>query len=167
MTNQTYILLGSNMGNKALLLQQARTLLNAPAGKITRTSSLYESEPWGFDADEWFINQVVELHTGLSPEALLNTTQGIERELGRIKGERVKGEGYASRTIDIDILFYNEMVMQTPLLTIPHPLLQERRFTLMPMAEIAGEYVHPVFKKTIAALLEQCGDHGSVRRLSN
>ncbi len=165
MTNQTYILLGSNMGDKALLLQEARALLNAQAGKITRESSLYESEPWGFNADEWFINQVVELYTGLSPEALLKITQGIEQELGRVKGERVKGEGYVPRTMDIDILFYNEMIVQTPPLTIPHPLLHERRFTLLPMAEIAGEYTHPVFKKTIAALLEQCGDHGSVRRL--
>ncbi len=161
--NYVYILLGSNMGNKALLLQEARALLNVRCGKIMRESSLYESEPWGFETEEWFVNQVVEVHTALSPEQLLKMTQGIERALGRVKGEKVQGERYESRPIDIDILFYDEVVLNTPNLTIPHPLLQERRFTLLPLAEIAGGYVHPILKKNIAALLEQCGDNGVVK----
>ena len=154
------------MGNKKLLLQGARVLLNACAGKITRESALYESEPWGFEANEWFINQVVELYTDLTPEALLKATQEIEQELGRSRQSAESNQHYSSRTMDIDILFYNEMVLHTPQLSIPHPLLQERRFTLMPLAEIAGEYVHPVFKKTIATLLEQCADHGMVRKIN-
>jgi len=166
MVNTAYILLGSNMGNKLRLLQEAAALIDRLAGKIVQFSSFYESEPWGFAAEEWFINQVVTINTFLSPEQLLQTTQGIERTLGRTTARPAGGGAqYTSRPIDIDILFYNEMVLSTPKLTIPHPLLHERSFTLIPLAEIAAEFVHPVFKKTIAGLLEECGDGGVVRKL--
>jgi len=174
MVSTAYILLGSNMGNKLRLLQEAAALIDGLAGKIIQYSSLYESEPWGFDAEEWFINQAVAIQTFLSPEQLLQTTQGIERTLGRSSRQcavcsmqyAVGSQQYASRAIDIDILFYDEVVINTPELTIPHPLIQERLFTLQPLAEIAATFVHPVFKKTIATLLKECGDRGCARKMS-
>ncbi|MCL2133925.1 MAG: 2-amino-4-hydroxy-6-hydroxymethyldihydropteridine diphosphokinase, partial [Bacteroidales bacterium] len=163
MISTAYLLLGSNKGNKLRLLQEATALIDRLAGKIIQCSSFYESEPWGFECDEWFINQAVLIRTSLSSERLLQTTQEIERMLGR-SGWQATGDRrqYAARTMDIDILFYDEMVMRTPTLTIPHPLLQERLFTLLPLAEIAAEFIHPLFKKSIAVLLEECCDRGTV-----
>jgi 2-amino-4-hydroxy-6-hydroxymethyldihydropteridine diphosphokinase len=166
MVNIAYILLGSNRGNKIYLLQEAAILINSLAGKIIQYSSFYESEPWGFKVEEWFINQVVVVSSFLSPEKLLQTTQDIERTLGRTKRlTEISSAPYSSRTIDIDILFYNEVIIHTPTLTIPHPLLHERRFTLLPLSEIAPGLVHPIFKKTITTLLEDCGDKGFVRKM--
>lgn len=154
-----YLLLGSNMGNKKALLQEARSLLQEKAGKIIGQSSLYESEPWGFEAHEWFINQVIIIETPLRPNELLFAAQTIEERLGRV---RAQTEGYVSRPIDIDILFYNNEIIESPALTVPHPLLQNRRFTLLPLAEIVPEYKHPVLNKTIEKLLAECSDTGNV-----
>jgi len=166
MVSTAYILLGSNMGNKIRLLQEASALIDRLAGKITQYSFYYESAPWGFETEEWFINQAITIRTSLSPEQLLQTTQGIERTMGRSSTQyAVRSRQYTSRPIDIDILFYNEIIISTPVLTIPHPLLQERLFTLLPLAEIATEFVHPVFNKTIATLLMECSDTGVVRKM--
>ncbi|MDR0295906.1 MAG: 2-amino-4-hydroxy-6-hydroxymethyldihydropteridine diphosphokinase [Prevotellaceae bacterium] len=173
MISTAYILLGSNMGNKIRLLQEASALIDGLAGKIIQYSSYYESAPWGFEAEERFINQVVTIQTFLSPEKLLQTTQSIERALGKCSKQQgcfvslamTSSRQYSSRYIDIDILFYDEMVISTSELTIPHPLLQERLFTLLPLAEIVREFVHPIFKKTIAALLKECSDTGMVRKM--
>ena len=167
MVSAAYILLGSNMGNKIRLLQEAAALIDRLAGKIVQYSSFYESEPWGFESDEWFINQVVVIRTSLSPEQLLKTTQEIERTLGRTTYRpTVGGERYTSRPIDIDILFYEEMIINTPALTIPHPLLHERLFTLQPLAEIAADLIHPLFQKNITILLEDCNDKVAVRKMN-
>ena len=163
--NTAYLLLGSNMGNKCRMLQEASALVDRLAGKIFQYSSLYESEPWGFESEEWFINQAIAIYTSLSPERLLQTTQAIERTLGRNRQPAVGSQQYAARPIDIDILFYNETIIHTPALTIPHPLLHERLFGLRPLAEIAAALVHPELKKTIATLLEECSDKGIVRKL--
>ncbi|MDR2802560.1 MAG: 2-amino-4-hydroxy-6-hydroxymethyldihydropteridine diphosphokinase [Prevotellaceae bacterium] len=153
------LLLGSNQGDRVHLLQQARRLLSQYAGKIVQQSALYESEPWGFASPCWFINQVVEVETALPPLQLLSVAQQIEKTLGR---EKPQGARYAARTMDIDILFFGGEIICTSGLIVPHPRLHERRFTLMPLCEIAPEMKHPVLKKTIRTLLQECEDAGKV-----
>ena len=125
-----------------------------------QTSSLYESEPWGFEAPVAFLNQVVCVETRLSPMELLKVTQMIEQRAGRV--EKSSGGAYASRTLDVDILFYDEERVLLPDLTVPHARMAERRFTLLPLAEIAPEKIHPVFKKSCRQLLNECKDEGNV-----
>ena len=151
-----FLLLGSNMGDRLSLLHEARTLLAAHAGAVVGQSGCYESEPWGFEADTLFMNQALQIDTRLTPMQLLSAIQRIERQLGR---ERTTPPGvYASRPIDIDILFYDNLVIDTPALTVPHPLLHRRRFALLPLCDLALDYTHPVLHKTISELLQQCGD---------
>jgi 2-amino-4-hydroxy-6-hydroxymethyldihydropteridine diphosphokinase len=146
-----YLLLGSNMGNRLAMLHDARTLLAAQAGAVVGQSGCYESEPWGFEADTLFLNQALQMETSLAPEPLLHTIQRIEAQLGRV---RTTPPGvYASRPIDIDILFYGHDIINTPELTVPHPLLHRRRFALLPLCELAPGFVHPLLHKTIAELL--------------
>ena len=156
------LLLGGNQGDRVYLMRQAREQLAQCAGKIARQSALYESEPWGFVSSGRFINQVVEIETALSPLQLLSVTQQIEKNLGR---EKPAGVRYASRTMDIDILFFGREIIRTPGLIIPHPRLHERRFTLLPLCEIMPEMEHPVLKKTIRTLLQECADAGFSRKL--
>ncbi len=158
----TFLLLGSNLGDKVALLQQARELLGQHVGRIVQASSLYESEPWGFDSLDWFLNQAVLLETSLEPAALLAITQQIEKMLGRT---RKSNNSYVSRTIDIDILFYDNQCVTTNKLVIPHPRLHERSFVLQPLCEIAAEWQHPVFAKTIHVMLAECTDKSVVRML--
>jgi 2-amino-4-hydroxy-6-hydroxymethyldihydropteridine diphosphokinase len=156
-----FLLLGSNLGNRPAMLQQARTLLTAQVGYITAQSACYESEPWGFEADTQFMNQVIQVNTLLAPEPLLHTILQIEQQLGRVR--TTSPHPYTSRVIDIDILFYDDEIIHTLELTIPHPLLHRRRFTLLPLHEIAPQYIHPVLRQTIAVLLQQCDDPAKVR----
>jgi 2-amino-4-hydroxy-6-hydroxymethyldihydropteridine diphosphokinase len=145
------------------MLHDARTLLATQAGVIVVQSDCYESEPWGFEAATWFINQAVQIETRLTPEQLLHTIQDIEQQLGRV---RTAPSGvYTSRPIDIDILFYDNDVVHTPALTIPHPLLHRRHFALLPLCDIAPGYVHPLLHKTTADLLQLCDDRGVVRKI--
>ncbi|MDR3351336.1 MAG: 2-amino-4-hydroxy-6-hydroxymethyldihydropteridine diphosphokinase [Prevotellaceae bacterium] len=153
------LLLGSNMGDRAGLLRQARAQLSQYAGKIVRQSALYESEPWGFASPCRFINQAVEIETALLPLPLLSVTQQIEKNLGR---EKPHGAGYSSRTMDIDILFAGMEIIHTSRLVIPHPRLHERRFALLPLCEILPDREHPVLKKNIRTLLQECSDAGDV-----
>jgi len=148
-----YLSLGSNLGDRLGYLQQSTSILSAHKDiNIVATSSFYETEPWQMGAENWFVNAVVQITTTLSPEALLEETQRIEVQLGRIKNS---SEKYADRTIDIDLLFYNDLIMHTGELTIPHPLMHKRAFMLVPMLEIAQDYVHPLFKKTISDLYDE------------
>jgi 2-amino-4-hydroxy-6-hydroxymethyldihydropteridine diphosphokinase len=153
-----YLLLGSNRGDKAMFLTRAIEQISLTAGRVLVTSSRYETAPWGFTDEEYFINQAVKLETTLSPTELLVTLNNIEEMLGRKR----TGSTYESRTIDIDILFYADKVIVSDVLKIPHPLLQERRFTLVPLAEIAPKLVHPVFKKSVFTLLSECQDSKEV-----
>lgn len=157
----SYILLGSNQGNSMLLLQQACELLQKSVGGIIKKSSVYESIPWGFEAEQNFLNQVLATETEFSPKQLLLATQQVEQQLGRII-KTYKPGVYASRLIDVDILFYGEQLIQTSALAIPHPRLHLRKFTLLPLVEIAPDFVHPVLKKTMKQLLQKCEDKGEV-----
>ncbi len=156
-----YLLLGGNLGDKKKIFYEARTALKNQVGKITAQSDIYETEPWGFESADLFWNQILEIATNLSPEEVLRQTQQIEIELGRIR----KLSQYSSRIIDIDILFYGEEIIQLPNLVIPHPRVQERKFALVPLNEIAPDLKHPVFQKTISQLLTECTDQLRVEKV--
>ncbi len=158
-----YILLGGNLGDKKRIFSDVSTLLNDRLGKITSQSAIYETEPWGFESPDLFWNQVLELSTNLSPEEVLAQTQRIETELGRIRKENQ----YSSRLIDIDILFYGNQIINQENLTIPHPRIQERKFALIPLCEIAPELIHPVFQKSIRQLLVESTDPLKVEKVTN
>ena len=149
-----YILLGGNLGDKQQVFSDARARLSQQVGTITSQSAVYETEPWGFESDDIFWNQAIEISTKLFPEEVLKQTQQIESELGRIR----KTSQYDSRIIDIDILFYGDQVIELENLIVPHPRIQERKFALVPLCEIAPELIHPVFQKSMQQLLEECTD---------
>ncbi len=153
-----YIALGSNMGNKTATCRKAIGLLSK-AGRVTRVSSFYCTEPVGSAAQEDYVNAVVELETGLSPSALLAACHAIENELGRSRLVR-----WGPRTIDLDILLYGDQVVNDVGLTIPHPLMATRGFVIVPLCEIAPQMVHPVLQKTIARLLQELRDTHRVIR---
>lgn len=156
-----YVLFGSNMGDKENIFAEACLLINNRCGAITAVSSSYESEPWGFEASEWFLNRLIVVDTDLNPEAMLRELLAIEAELGRVR--HPEKEGYTSRTADLDILYYGQRVIVTPTLTVPHPRLHLRRFALMPLCEVAPELMHPVFQVTQRELLHRCTDQSIVR----
>ena len=159
--NRLFLLLGGNLGNKSLIFKEAQNKLQEKLGKITKKSSIYETEPWGFKTKDNFWNQALIIETPLSHKEILKITKDTEIELGRIRGEK----RYTSRTIDIDLLFLGNLIINEPNLEIPHPRMINRRFVLIPMSEIAPEWVHPVFKKTITKLLEECTDSLEVKKL--
>ena len=154
-----YLLLGGNLGNKQQVFAEARTRLEEQVGIISAQSAIYETEPWGFESEDLFWNQALELKTTLSPEGVLKQTQLIELELGRIRKEKQ----YDSRIIDIDILFFGDQIIKTANLTVPHPRIQERKFALVPLCEIAADFIHPLFRKNIRELLDKCPDQLKVR----
>jgi len=157
-----YLLLGGNLGNKQQVFSEARERLARQLGPITTQSAIYETEPWGFESDDMFWNQVLEISTGLSPEDVLANSQQIEQELGRIR----KANQYNSRIIDIDILFYDNLITQTEKLVVPHPRIQERKFALVPLCEIAPELIHPLFLKSIKQILAECTDPLKVEKVT-
>ena len=161
MTSESvFVLLGSNLGDRELLVNQASKMISERCGKIVAKSRLYESEPWGFKSEHWFLNQVVKIETALSPDDLMKELLEIEKELGRDRS--VPHEGYVSRPMDLDILYFGNEIIDTQMITAPHPRLHERRFTLLPLCDIAPDYVHPVMKKTNLQLLDECQDAGKV-----
>lgn len=145
-----YLGLGTNLGNKEANLRTAIYKLQERIGKQISLSSFYETAPWGFESDHSFLNAAIGLETSLSPIEILHITQEIEKELGRTK-KSVNGS-YSDRLIDIDILLYDTLVLQTPELTIPHPLMTERDFVMKPLIEIAGNVIHPILKKRIMTI---------------
>lgn len=158
-----YVLFGSNMGDKDQIFAQSCLLINNRCGRVVEVSSSYESEPWGFVADEWFLNRLIVLETELDPQRLLDALLEIERELGRVR--HPEQQGYGSRTADLDILYFGDRIIHTATLTVPHPRLHLRRFALMPLCEVAPEMLHPVLQLTQAELLQQCPDEGIVRKI--
>ena len=147
---KAYLGLGTNLGNRRKQLLNTINHLTEKAGNITAFSDFHETTPWGYQSLHPYLNATVQLETSLSPHELLAITQQIERELGRTT--KSKDRQYTDRTIDIDILMYDELILQTPDLVLPHPLLHQRLFVLQPLAEIAPDLQHPIFHKSIAAL---------------
>ncbi|MGQ8338062.1 2-amino-4-hydroxy-6-hydroxymethyldihydropteridine diphosphokinase [Sunxiuqinia sp. A32] len=158
-----FLLLGGNLGNKEKIFATARQMLETELGKILQISAVYETEPWGFESDDLFWNQVIVIETEFSPTEVLVKTKSIEKELGRQR----KAERYVSRLIDIDLLFYDDMVLHSTDLEIPHPRMIDRRFVLIPLNDIAPTLIHPIFKQNISELLENCTDLLEVKKLSN
>jgi len=148
-----YLGLGSNLGDRQAALREALDRLDSGASRILRRSSIYETEPRDLPDQPWFLNQVVEIDTTLSPFQLLAAIQKTEQEMGRERGIP-KGP----RTIDVDILLYADQVIHTSELAIPHPRLAERRFVLEPLAELIPEFTHPVTHQTIAEMLGATAD---------
>lgn len=147
-----YLGLGTNLGNKEANLRTAIYKLQERIGKQVSLSSFYETAPWGFESDHSFLNAAIGLETSLSPIEILHITQDIEKELGRTK-KSVNGS-YSDRLIDIDILLYDNLVLQTSELTIPHPLMTERDFVMKPLIEIAENVIHPTRQKTLSELYQ-------------
>jgi len=165
MVNQVYLLLGGNQGDVRRIFSQTLELIHLSVGKVKTLSPVYRSEPWGFDASESFLNQVVIVNTSLNPEELLKEILDIEKKMGRIRRE-LNGS-YSSRPIDIDILFYNDSIINSHDLIVPHPRLHLRNFTLVPLNDISPDFCHPVFKKTISELIKACNDNLSVSLLND
>jgi 2-amino-4-hydroxy-6-hydroxymethyldihydropteridine diphosphokinase len=153
MKHQAYILLGSNQGNREGFLEQAAELVAVQAGSVAKRSSIYETAAWGKEDQPSFLNQVLLIETSLNPDNLMQTLLNIESQLGRVRIEKM-----GQRTIDLDILLYDDRAYVSSLVTIPHPALQDRKFVLMPLAEIASAVIHPVFQQTVSSLLDQCAD---------
>jgi 2-amino-4-hydroxy-6-hydroxymethyldihydropteridine diphosphokinase len=158
-----YILLGGNLGDKQKVFSETLVRLNEILGEINSQSAIYETEPWGFESDDFFWNQVLEITTDHSPEEVLHLTQQLEIELGRIR----KSNQCNSRIIDIDILFYGDQIIKLDNLVVPHPQIQERKFALVPLCEIAPDLNHPVFQKSIRHLLDECQDKLHVEKVAD
>jgi 2-amino-4-hydroxy-6-hydroxymethyldihydropteridine diphosphokinase len=160
--NRAYLLTGGNMGNREKQLETARELINQQCGTVSKTSSLYETAAWGKTDQPSFLNQALEVETTLNARQLIRHILKIEKQMGRIRKEK-----YGPRIIDIDILLFNTEKYNYSFLKLPHPEMQNRRFALLPLAELAPDVMHPVLNKTIAELLKECPDKLPVKKLQD
>lgn len=158
--NKAYILLGGNVGDAMQNLQQATKWLEKKCGTIVQKSGVYKTAPWGKIDQQHFLNQAISIETPVTAHQLMQEILNIEKKMGRQRLEK-----YGPRIIDIDILFFNDYVIDQPHLSIPHPEVQNRRFALVPLAEIAADMIHPVLSKTITELLTTCPDRLEVSLL--
>lgn len=157
-----FLLFGSNIGNRSENISKALTLVSEALGVIGDTSSFYETAAWGNTNQASFYNLVCTLNTITKPELVLEKILAIEESLGRVRNQK-----WEARIIDIDILYYDDLIVDTPQLKIPHPLLQERRFTLMPLDEIEPNFIHPSYHLSNSELLERCTDALEVEKVSS
>ena len=155
--HKAFLQLGSNMGNRKYYINLANKLIISKIGDIHKFSKIYESEPWGVEGQNKFLNQVIEITCDLKVYDLLSKVLEIEDIIGRVRNKK-----WDERIIDIDILLYNEMVVQNKRICIPHIFMHERKFVLIPLNEIAPDLIHPRFNKTISELLVECGDNKDV-----
>ena len=157
---EAYLLLGSNLGDSKKYIFDAIDYITDEIGQPTGLSSLYQTASWGKIDQPDFINQVIRIRTNLNPQQLLQNILVIEKRLGRQRLEK-----WGSRTIDIDLLFYGDQIIQEENLVVPHPFLHQRRFTLMPLIELNPKFVHPVLNQTVEQLYEKLDDDLSVIKL--
>jgi 2-amino-4-hydroxy-6-hydroxymethyldihydropteridine diphosphokinase len=160
--HQVFLGIGGNLGNKYDNLTKVLLLIENELGAIRKKSSVYETSPWGFQAEDNFWNMVVQIETRITPNEFLQKIKTIEQEFGR---KRQTGN-YSSREMDIDILYFDDLIVENERLKIPHPHIHERLFVLVPLAEIAPELKHPKFQKTSFQLLESCTDKSEIKKLN-
>lgn len=157
--NDIVLLIGGNEGDRMKLISQATELIEQHIGSVVASSALYETEAWGFESATPFLNQALRIVTPLSPTAVLEQGQAIERMLGRVAVVSPDGEKhYSSRPMDVDIIFFNSEIIDTPRLEIPHPRMHLRKFVLHPLCDIIPDFVHPTLGKTVSQLLFECKD---------
>jgi 2-amino-4-hydroxy-6-hydroxymethyldihydropteridine diphosphokinase len=162
LSETAYLLFGSNLGDRMAMIEEAVNKVSERAGRLVAISSVYESDPWGFQHENLFLNQAISIQTTESPGRLMKILLSVEREMKRIR----YGSGYHARNIDIDFLLYGQDIICQRDLVVPHPLLAERRFALVPLEEIASGVLHPYLKISIASLLTACKDTGRVWKFS-
>ena len=160
MLQQAYISLGGNLGNTAEIFEQALQVIERLAGDISKKSSLYQTAAWGNTQQPDFLNQVILIQTTLSPNKLLDTLLTIELKFGRERKEH-----WGPRTLDLDLLFFDDFILNKDQLILPHPRIPERKFILIPLQEIAADWLHPVEQKTIQQLVIECKDDSEVKKL--
>ena len=160
--NKAYLLIGGNIGDRLANLKEAISLLNEDAGSIEQVSSIYETAPWGNTQQDTFLNQALVLSTSHDAAELLNILLAIEVKMGRIRSIPL-----GPRIMDIDIIYFNNEIIETNQLTIPHPQLHKRNFVLIPLVEIAPNYLHPILNKSNSTLLTQCKDESLVHKKIN
>ena len=156
-----FLLIGGNLGNRKENLSKAVSLINEQCGSLTSSSSIYETEAWGKTDQPAFLNQALEISTSLNARQLMRIVLKIEEEMGRVRKEKL-----GPRIIDIDILLFENEIHDLRFLKIPHPEMQNRRFVLVPLAEIDPVLQHPVLKKSVAQLLEECPDNLEVKKIT-
>ncbi|MCF8322378.1 MAG: 2-amino-4-hydroxy-6-hydroxymethyldihydropteridine diphosphokinase, partial [Flavobacterium sp.] len=161
--HQVVLSLGSNQGNRLKNIENASQLIHQEVGTIIKVSRLYETPSWGFESDA-FYNCALLIHTYKNPEEVLNLVLKIENRLGRIRSEN---QGYQSRSIDIDLITFNEEIIDSENLQIPHPFMQDRKFVLLPMQDLELNWTHPIFKKNISQLLENSSDKSQCKVIQN
>ena len=160
--HKVYLGIGGNLGNKQKNFKEVYQKVENELGEIVKTSSIYETPPWGFTSDDVFWNSVIKILTVYSPEVLLSKIHLIEKSFGRKRGD----ENYSSREIDIDILYFDNLYMETDELIIPHSHINKRKFVLVPLAEIAPKLKHPILQLTSTEMLEICKDDSAIKKVS-